>query len=186
MNSHPPPMAAPPPHGNLPSETALHEAGHAVVAWHRGLAVHTVSIAPDHDQADGVVLHHNPWHDLDGSPADALHAAVVAAEVSYAGDLAVRACLGRPGEGCAEDTRQVAAALGRVCASREELRRMAAWVEQRVRELLERPRLRAAVLAVAHALDRERSLDADAFSRLVAAPLDTDGSRAGRRRVDRP
>ena len=167
-------MAVIPTPGRLPSETAVHEAGHAVVAWHRGLAVHAVSIAPEQDLADGVVLHRNPWHDLDGSPADALHAAVVAAEVSYAGDLAVRTCLGRPGSGCAEDTRQVAAALGRVCASREELQRMAEWVEQRVRELLGRPHLRAAVLAVAHALDRERSLDAAAFSHLVAATPDSD------------
>ena len=68
----------------------------------------TIQPGPGHE---GMALHRNPWHDLEGSPADELHAAVIAAEVSYAGELAVQAYLDRLGCGNDEDIGQIAGAL---------------------------------------------------------------------------
>ena len=122
---------------------------------------------------DGMALHRNPWHDLEGSPADELHAAVIAAEVSYAGELAVQAYLDRLGCGNEEDITQIASALQRVCTSRAQLLLMARWVEQRVRDRLGEPTTRALIERVAEALLASGSLDRAAFERLVtdAEPL---------------
>jgi hypothetical protein len=154
-------------------EAAIHEAAHAVIAWQHGLSVHAVTIEPEPGR-DGMALHRNPWHDLEGSPADELHAAVIAAEVSYAGELAVQAYLDRLGCGNEEDITQIASALQRVCTSRAQLLLMARWVEQRVRDHLGEPTTRALIERVAEALLVLGSLDRGAFERLVtdAAPLE--------------
>ncbi|MDX1594905.1 MAG: hypothetical protein R3298_11690 [Gammaproteobacteria bacterium] len=154
-------------------EAALHEAAHAVVACLHGLEVQLVSIVPE-DGSDGIALHRNPWHDLPGTPADTLHAALVAAEVSYAGELAVQAFLGRPGSGNDDDLLQITTELQRVCTTREQLLLMARWVEQRVRDRLREPGVRAAVGAVADALEEEGTLDRARFHRLVAMELALD------------
>ena len=163
-----PPDAGTPAHGPDAArrEAAIHEAAHAVVAWQHGLAVHAGSIetVPGHH---GMALHHDPRHLADDTPAGALHAAVIAAEVSYAGELAVQAYLDRLGCGNEEDISQIADALQRVCASREQLLLMARWVEQRVRDRLEDPTTRAQIEAVGDALMRHGTLDARAFERLM-------------------
>ncbi len=150
-------------------EAAIHEAAHAVVAWLHGLTVHAVTIQPGPGH-EGMALHRNPWHDLEGSPADELHAAVIAAEVSYAGELAVQAYLDRLGCGNDEDIGQIAGALQRVCDSREQLLLMARWVEQRVRDRLSEPTTRARIEAVAEALIHAGELDRNVFEELVAGP----------------
>ncbi len=158
-------------------EAAIHEAAHAVFAWQHGLSVHAVTIQPGPGR-DGMALHRNPWHDLEGSPADALHAAVIAAEVSYAGELAVQAYLDRVGCGNEEDVEQIADALQRVCTSRAQLLLMARWVEQRVRDRLDDPLTRARIEAVAEALLVSGSLDREAFESLVQR---TEPPASGRR-----
>ena len=147
-------------------EAAIHEAAHAVVAWHHGLTVHAVSILPGEGN-DGVAVHRNPWYGLAGSPADELHAAVIAAEVSYAGELAVQAYLGRRGNGNEEDIEQIADCLQRVCDSRDQLRLMAEWIEQRVRDLLATKPIRDAVIRVATVLEEQGALDGPGFLELV-------------------
>ncbi len=152
--------------GEARREAAIHEAAHAVIArWH-GLAVHAVSI----DRVPGrygMAVHHDPRHGLGGSPGEALHAAVVAAEVSYAGEFAVQAYLGRAGCGNEEDIAQIAEALQRVCHSREQLLLMARWVGQRVRDRLQLAAVRAAILAVAEELESKGTLDRVAFEEVV-------------------
>jgi ribosomal protein L32E len=153
-------------------EAAVHEAAHAVVAWHRGLTVHVVSIIRE-EGSDGVVVHRDPWYGISGSSADHMHAAIIAAEVGYAGDLAVQTYLGCHGSGWEEDLVLIADDLNRVNSSREQMRRMASWIEQRVRDLLVRPEIRASVLSVANALETDGSLDHARFLEVV------EGTRRG-------
>jgi hypothetical protein len=147
-------------------EAAIHEAAHAVVAWHHGLTVHAVSIVAE-EGSDGVAVHRNPWYGLTGSPADELHAAVIAAEVSYAGELAVQAYLGHRGNGNEEDIAQISDCLQRVCDSRDQLRLMAEWIEQRVRDLLATEPIRDAVVRVAAVLGERGTLDGAEFLEVV-------------------
>jgi hypothetical protein len=155
-------------------EAAIHEAAHAVIAWQHGLAVHEVTIQPEPGRA-GMALHRNPWHDLEGSPADELHAAVLAAEVSYAGELAVQTYLDRLGCGNEEDISQIASSLQRVCGTREQLLLMARWVEQRVRDRLAETTTRHRIEAVAQALEGHGRLERKAFEALVTAATSCKG-----------
>ena len=161
-------------------EAAIHEAAHAVIAWLHGLAVHEVTIRNAPGDA-GMALHHDPRHDVKGSPADAMYAAVIAAEVSYAGELAVQAYLDRVGCGNEEDIAQIATALQRVCTSRDQLLLMARWVEQRVRDQLADSATRARIEAVANALLEEGTLDRQAFEMLMSAGAGREDAPEGPR-----
>ncbi len=167
--------------------TAIHEAGHGVVAEALGLGCTEISIIPDPDEmtAGYCIYSVDPfdalqlWRRRGISHRSRKSAATAAAITMLAGSGAERELLGRASAGAADDLRQanwmiddIVPAEGNVRQMLTRLRRISAGVVHRHR---------SAVAEVAHALMERRQLSGEVLADVLerALPYSSSVARYG-------